>query len=659
MAKGCIGEVLEVNLSKKQVTTVKLDEKVTRDFLGGLGVGMKLLYDEVGPGVDALSPDNIIVIATGPLSGTGAPASGRTQIVTKSPLTGIIGTGNFGTFFGPRLKHAGFGTIVIRGESDAPVYLWINDGVAELRSAEHLWGKDNWETTDILKEELGNDVSVLSIGQAGENLIRFACPVIDYYHAPGRSHAGAVMGAKKLKAIAVGGTGRVAVAEPDKFKEVVKEVTDRIIRTPGGERKKKAEVVGVMVGKRVTEGIYTIRNSQTAVVPEDNELWRVTESVKPHLLTRGSTCYACPMGQIAGCDLVADVKTGPYAGVKVGSIMCLTSLWGGQCDIRSFPAAWKCRELSQRYGMDQANSISFALELYQRGIITKEDTDGLELDWGNEAAVIELIRRIAYREDIGDVLAEGSERAAKKIGKDADKYVLTVKGMELYRSEPRTDNTVKNMSIAVNPRGGDNAISSLNSPESNIHTFTDEYLGELVPHLDMFDEIKKEIYGDPPSTAAFAASSTEGKAKVVKWYEELTCATNSLGVCQNVGPGAAAMGPTHYAKLYSACTGWQITPREIMKAGERIYNLMRAYLVREGLTRKDDDYPDRFYDEPIPDGPTKGALLSRDTMTTLLDVYYDMVGWDKETGIPTKEKLVELDLGYVADELDKMGLISN
>ncbi len=658
MAKGYVGQILEVNLLAKQVTAVKLDEKVARDFLGGLGLGIKILYDEVGPGVDALSPDNIIVIATGLLSGTAAPSSGRSQIVTKSPLTGIIGTGNFGAFWGPRLKHAGFEAIIIRGRSDSPVYLWINDGVAEVRNAEHIWGKDSWETTDTLKEELGDDVSVLSIGQAGENLVRFACPIIDYYYAPGRSHAGAVMGAKKLKAIAVRGTGKVVIAEPDKFKEVVKEVTDRVVRTVKGERKKRVEVVGVMMGQMVTGGKLTGRNFQTGVVPPDSDIWRVAESVKPHL-TRGKTCYACPIGQYTGCDLVADVKTGSYAGVRIGSIFCFNSWWHPQCGIKTFPTMWKCRELSQRYGMDQAGPIPFATELYQRDIITKEDTDGLELNWGNEAAVMELIRKIAYREGIGDVLAEGSVRAAQKIGKGAEKYVLTVKGMEIYGSEPRTASTVKHMSIAVNPRGGDIANTSLGSPESFSETFSDEYLRQLVPYLDMFDEVKREIYGEPPSAAVFTPGNIKGKARVTKWYEELTCVIDSLGVCNRAGCSSGAMGPTHYAKLYSACTGWQITPREIMKVGERIYNLMRAYLVREGFTREDDDYPSRFYSEPIPDGPTKGASLSRDTIAKLLDVYYDMVGWDKETGIPTKEKLVELGLDYVVDELDKMELISN
>lgn len=203
MYYGYIGKILDVNLYTKQEVKKELDVEVARKFLGGLGLGSKILYDEVGPNVDPLSPDNIIIIATGPLTGTSAPTSGRTEIITKSPLTGIIGVGNFGGSFGVKLKRAGFDAVIIRNEGDRPVYLWIEDGHAELHNAEHLWGKDTWETADALKEELGNDISVLSIGQAGENLVKFACPVIDYHHAPGRSQAGCVMGAKKLKAIAV------------------------------------------------------------------------------------------------------------------------------------------------------------------------------------------------------------------------------------------------------------------------------------------------------------------------------------------------------------------------------------------------------------------------------------------------------------------------
>ncbi len=650
MTKEYDGQILEANLSSKQATAAKLDEKVARDFLGGLGLGVKILYDEVGPDIDALSPDNVIVIAPGPLSGTSVPTSSRTQIVTKSPLTGIIGTGNFGGFWGPRLKHAGFEAVVIRGRSDSAVYLWINDGVAEIRNAEHIWGKDSWETTDILKEELGDDVSVLSIGQAGENMVRFACPVIDYYHTPGRSHVGCVMGTKKLKAIAVRGTKKVAIADPDRFKEVVKEVADRVVRTPSGEKRKRAELVGIGAGKSATSGVYTGRNFQTGVVPPDSDLWRMAEAQRPHL-TKTRYCYYCPYGQYHGCNIMADVKTGPYAGVRVGGISCGNSLWGPQCEIKSLPAVWKCRELCQRYGMDQGTPIPFAMELYQRGIITEEDTDGLELDWGNETAVMEMIRRIAYREGIGDVLAEGSMRAAKKIGKGAEKYALTVKGMELFRTEPRTEATVQHIAIAVSPRGGGNELTTLNTPESFSETISDERLREWVPYLDMFDEVKREIFGDQLSNPTYEPSNIKGKARVTKWYSELISVINSLGLCTYAATGAGAMGPTYCARLYSACTGRQITPREIMKTGERIFNLMRAYLVREGITRKDDSYPARFYEEPIPDGPTKGASLSRETMDGLLDVYYDLVEWDKKTGIPTKRKLVDLGLDYVADEL--------
>jgi aldehyde:ferredoxin oxidoreductase len=327
--------------------------------------------------------------------------------------------------------------------------------------------------------------------------------------------------------------------------------------------------------------------------------------------------------------------------------------------------------------MDQTGPIPFTLELYQRGIITREDADGLELDWGNETAIIELIRKIACRDGIGDVLADGSDQAAKKIGKGAQKYTLTLKGLELYRAEPRVDTTIKHMSIAVNPRGGDNQYTTLNSPESFFDRFSgpenfsatisewgakelgwseEEYLRWWVNYLDMFDEVKKEIYGDPPSMDACDPNNLKGKVPMAKWYEELVCLTDSLGLCVYTGNGSGAMGPTYYSRLYSACTGWQLTSQEMMKSGERIYNLMRAYIVREGITKKDDDYPARFYDEPILGGPTKGASLSRDRIARVLNVYYDAVGWDKKTGIPTREKLVELGLGYVANDLAKIGL---
>jgi len=657
------GKIIKVDLSRKQVAVVDLGEKVVQNFLGGLGLGIKILYDEVGPSVDALSPDNVIIIAPGSLSGTSAPTNGRTQVVTKSPLTGILGTGNFGGFWGPRLKRAGFEAIVIRGKSDKPVYLWVEDDIAEVRNAEHIWGKDCWETSDILKEELGNNVSVLSIGPAGENLVRFACPVIDYYHAAGRSHAGCVMGSKKLKAIAVSGTKEVPIADPKKFKDAVRETIDRITSYPERKQRKELKVGSfVEIGSLVKSGIISGRNFQTASLPPDNDLWHVPESVVPYLTT-GKFCYNCPMS--FGCDLVANVKTGPYAGLRLGGINCFISYWSGYCGIKSFPAMWRCKELCQRYGMDQGGSIPFAQELFQKGVLTKEDCGGVELNWGNELAVMEILRKIAYREGIGDLLAEGSARAAKNIGKHAEKCVMAIKGMEIFGSDPRTASMVASLGLVTCLRGADEQTSTSAFPlwfpflAEGEGWNRREALRWFVDYLDMFDDVKEEVFGVPLNFAANDAGTVEGEAVLVKWLGDLVSVLDSLGLCLIAGVQWPIIGPTHCAKLYSAYTGWQITPRELMKVGERISNLMKAYLVREGFTRKDDDWPARFYEEPMPDGPAEGALLSRDNMNRLLDRYYDLRGWNQKTGLPTKAKLIELDLDYIADELSKVGLISN
>jgi len=662
MTIGYIGKILDVNLSVKQVVPVRLEQGVVRDFLGGTGLGIKILYDEVGPDVDPLSLNNVVVIATGPLSGTTAPANGRTDAITKSPLTGILGRGNFGGWWGPRLKLAGFEAVVVRGKSDSPVYLWINDDVVELRSAEHLWGKDNWETTDALKKELGNDISVLSIGQAGENLVKFACPVADYYHAPGRSHVGCVMGAKKLKAIAVRGTGEVPIANPERFEEAVKDATDRLVSYPMGEFELRLTTgSNYLVRDAAKAETLPAKNFQTGVLPPDSDTWGLPESAQKHLkVERGCYGYHCPYARYYGCDLIAEVKEGPYAGLKLGGV-CFSQPgweWGAKCGIKSFPAMWKCRELCQRYGMDQTTPIPFAMELYDKGIITKADTDGLELNWGDEQAVQEMIGRIARREGFGDVLAEGSVRAAQKIGKGAEKYPLTIKGMEVLGVvDPRTATWAMNLGHLTGLRGGDDLDTThIGGSYEKIPTWATEagwseekYLRWLVPWLDMPNGVKEQIFGSPPKIDYLHHDNLEGKAALVKWCGDSTAIFNSLGLCMMAS--TSALGPTYFAELYSACTGWELTASEILKTGERIFNLMKAYIVREGLTRKDDDWPERFYQEPWPTGPLKGRVASREKIYRLLDEYYELRGWDKETGIPTKRRLVELKLAHVANEL--------
>lgn len=666
MANDSIGKILEINLSEKHVVAVDVDEEIIRDFIGGTGLGAKILYDEIGPNVDPLSPDNIVIIATGPLSGTSAPANGRTEAITKSPLTGIIGRGNFGGWWGPRLRRAGFQAVVVRGEADRPVYLWINEDRVEVRSAEHLWSKDTWETADALKGELGNEISVLSIGQAGENLVRFACPVADYDHAPGRSHTGYVMGAKKLKAIAVRGTREVPIANPKRFKEAVKDAVERVVSYP--ERGLRMSTgSNYLVRDAAKFEIVPARNFQTGVLPPDSDSWDLPESAQKHLIVeKGYYGYHCPYAKYYGCDLIAVVKEGPYAGLKVGGI-CFSYPgweWGAKCGIKSFPAMWKCREICNRHGMDQATPIPFAMELFEKAIITKEDTDGLELSWGNESAIQQMIGKIARREGFGEVLAEGSVRAAHKIGKGAEKYALTIKGMEILATDPRTATWGANLGNLTCLRGGDDLDTTHGMYDEGMPGWAreagwseEEYLRWLVDWLDMPQEVKEQIFGSPPSIEFLRLDKLEGKAALVKWHGDYTATYNSLGLCLMPTNYSHAMGPTHFAELYSACTGLDITASEIMKKGEKIFNLMKAYIVREGLTRTDDDWPERFYQEPWPTGPLKGRVASKENINRVLDEYYELRGWDNKKGVPTKKKLVELGLDYVADELSTLGLI--
>ncbi|MBI4331885.1 MAG: aldehyde ferredoxin oxidoreductase family protein [Chloroflexi bacterium] len=635
------GKILDVNLSTGEITRREVEAEFARNYLGGMGFGCKILWDETIPGVDPLGPDNLVMFANGPLTGTAAPCSGRTEITTRSPLTGNIGTGNTGGLWGARLKHAGFDVVVVRGRAQKPVYLWINDASVEVKEAGHLWGRDAWETSDMLPGQPGNPeaVSVLCIGTAGENLVRYACPVNDYHHVAARNGAGAVMGSKNLKAIAVRGTGTVRIARPQAFQEACREARDRVVAAkraeemPGGPRDARVDSLlrGCMQGK----------NYQTGVVPQ----WLETRSIelaRKYPMRKEATCYACP---ISCFDLVT-VNEGKYAGTQVNRALMpgVVMDWGANCAIASLPAIWKCKELCHRLGMDYVSAsgtLAFAMELFQRGIIDAEYTGGLELSWGNEGAIIAMLHRIASREGFGDVLAEGSVRAAAAVGKGAERYVMTIKGAEMMVPDPRAGRRGWLFGSLTNPRGGDNI--------KNTHCHAERYNANWwVDKFDMFEDVKAKIYNMPPEEIP---NTWQGKPTMTRWFEDLYSAVNSLGLCFFPAGFQLALGPTHLAKLFSACTGWDTSPREMMKLGEKVFTLFKAHAVRQGFSRKDDTWPEKFFTEPMPEGPAKGAVLSRETIDMLLDEYYDIRGWDRKSGVPTPQKLSELGLASVAGDL--------
>ncbi|MBI4333336.1 MAG: aldehyde ferredoxin oxidoreductase family protein [Chloroflexi bacterium] len=640
------GKILDVDLATGELGTREIAPLLAQDFLGGMGFGCKVLYDEVGPAVDPYSPGNVIIFANGPLTGTNAPCAGRTEITTKSPLTGSIGTGNTGGVWGAQLKHAGFDFIIVRNRAEKPVYLSIDDSVVSIRNAQHLWGKDTRATSDILRKELTPAVSVLTIGPAGENLVRYACPVNDYHHVAGRAGAGAVMGSKHLKAIAVRGTGAVNLARPEEFREAAREARERILaakaadKMPGGPVDARREYLerGCLPGK----------NYQTGVVPGFVET-RGVEVARKYLVRQEATCHACPIS----CFNVVEVNEGKYAGLSVNRGIAPGPVieWGAKCGLDNLPAIWKCKELCHLLGMDYVSAsgvIAFAMELFQRGILTARDVDGLEFNWGNEDAATEMLRRIAARQGFGDVLAEGAVRAAARIGKRSDRFVMAIKGMEMMSQDPRSGRRGFVFGGLTNPRGGDNVKTT--------HMHADRYNPNWwLDRFDMAGDAKAKIYEGV--SAREVADTWTGKPLMSTWFEDLYSVANSLGVCFFPIGFVLALGPAYLSRLFSACTGIETTPQELMKSGERVFTLFKAYSVREGLTRKDDAWPDRFYREPLPEGPARGAVLSREAVGRLLDEYYELRGWEKESGVPTRQKLNELGLHDIADELVRLELI--
>jgi aldehyde:ferredoxin oxidoreductase len=454
------------------------------------------------------------------------------------------------------------------------------------------------------------------------------------------------MGVKRIKAVAVRGTKQIATRWPKKFDKAVKEAEDKIRSYPGWKFREKSGSMGITFSKNA-------------------------EIAAKYLIRGPKGCYCpCMMGTLYGCDLITNVDAGKYAGTRmlIGGI----TQHGADADAFgiSIPAAWKYKELSNRYGMDSEGPLYFALELYQRGIITKEDTDGFELTRGNDEVLMEMLGRIAYRKGFGDILAEGTTRAAKKIGKDSERYDIAIKGLETLvpmiwnikvngpepmSHDPRWwpgDKMQHHISILTGIRGGDNLKGTHATIEEGFPEWARrlnwgerEYLRWLVDSLDIFDDIKDKIFGIPPRINSL------NEPMITKWHTDLASLYDSLGFCLF---SSSHLGPTYYAKLYSSGTGLDISPRRLMKTGERVFNIVKAYMVREGFRREHDNWPNVFYEEPALAGPAKGIKLDKQKIDRAIDEYYELRGWAKKTGIPKRDKLVELRLDDVADDLQKL-----
>jgi len=614
--KGYKGKIIEIDLTNEQIKIKNLSKATVENYIGGRGFAIQYLFENLPPKTDPLSPENILVISTGPLTGTLAPSSNRYTIASKSPLTGVIGYSNAGGHFAPELKYAGYDAIIIYGKAKTPKYIQINDSEIKIKNATHLWGKDTWETDLLLKEELKDDsYQILSIGQAGENLVLYAAIMNNLARAAARTGVGAVMGSKNLKAVAVKGTGFVEVADPEKFDALIDETLEKIYADPAYPSLADYGT-SFLVDLSYLGGGLATKNNQFGTFDEYDGI--SAETFYEKYKVKSDSCFACPIH----CGKYAKVSEGKYAGTRGGSpeyetIVCL----GSKCGIGDLAAIIYANELANKYGMDTislGDTIAFAMEAYEKGVLTKEDTDDLELTWGNEDAVIELIKKISKREGFGDLLAEGTMRLAQKIGKRSDDYALHIKGMEPPAYDVRIAKAF-GLGWATANRGADHLTA--------------------LPNFELLGYPKEkgvEWFGSKKAVDPYA---WESKANMVVWHENLGAVVDSAEMCKYTCFSAYAVKPDDMAKFLSYATGMKITDDDVLRVGERIYNLERLFNHREGKAVDSDYLPKRFTDEPIPDGPAKGQTVEIDKM---LPEYYLIREW--KDGIPTKEKLEELGL---------------
>jgi aldehyde:ferredoxin oxidoreductase len=598
---GWSGTVLRVNLTTGEISREPTDLENAGKFIGARGLATKLLYDEVDPRVDPLSPENKLIFAPGPLTGTFAPSSGRYNVVTKGPLTGAIAASNSGGSFGPEMKFAGYDMVIVEGKASKPVYLWINDDVVEIRDAGKVWGKEVPDTTDMIRLETDEDAKVACIGPAGEKQVLFACIMNEMHRAAGRSGTGAVMGSKNLKAVAVVGNHPIAVSDPKAFEAAVMVARAKIQANPVGGSGLKAYGTDVLVNILNQVGSLPARNFHDGHFPNADKIGG--ESLSKNVLVRPKACFSC----IISCGRFSKVTNPKYAGEGEGPEYESAWGFGADCGIDDLDAVTKANFICNELGMDtitMGTTIACAMDLFADKIITGKDTGGIPVKFGDAETMVKLVRMTANREGFGDQLAEGSYRLAQRYGHP--EYSMTVKMQEMSAYDPR----------GVQGIGLNFATSNCGAAHVRGYTIATEVLGQPVK-VDQH--------------------TTEGKPGMVKAFQDLTAALDSSGACLFTTFG---IGADDLAALLSSCTGSAYSTDDFMKTGERIWNMERLWNLKAGFTRADDTLPERMLKDPILTGPSKGEISHLEVM---LPEYYELRGWDKE-GVPTKTKLQDLAL---------------
>jgi len=586
MVNGYTGKILRVDLSNEKISIESLDEIFCRRYIGGEGFVVYYLLKELKTGIDTLGPENKLIFANGPLTGFAIPGTARNSVGAKSPLTGGFGEAEVGGYWGVELKHAGFDAIIVERKAKNPVYLWIHDGEAEIRDANHLWGKVTGEVQEKIQEELNDKyIRVAQIGPGGERLVRYACIINDLRNAAGRTGMGAVMGSKNLKAIAVrGGTG--------------------------GAYMEEAASSGNLSFRNFRDGGFT------------NAIALDPKTIKETIGLEKDGCYACSIR----CKKV--VKIGDpwnvdpiYGGPEYETLGAL----GSNCGVDDVKAVCKANEICNKYSIDTIStgvSIGFAMECYERGILTDKDTDGIKLNFGNAEAMVQMVEMIGKREGLGDILAEGVKRASDKLKNGSEEFAMHVKGAEIPMHEPRLKQGM-GLGYAISPTGAEH-MTNLDD-YSVAHRRVMAYHGPIgiLEPLELDDLSPKKV-------------------RAVAYFNNWRYLFNALLMCYFV-----FWRYDHITEIVKAVTGWNTSIWELMKVGERITTMARVFNIREGFTKSDDCLPERFF-KPHTSGALSETVIDPDKLKNAINTYYAMIGWD-ENGIPTRSKLEELEIDWVVN----------
>lgn len=595
---GIAGTILRVNLTSRKIIKETTDRNLFEQYIGARGVGGAMLYREIGPGIDPLGPENKLIFMTGPLEGTMAPGANKITVSFKSPATNTISWSLCGGHLAPELKFAGYDGIIIEGKASNPVYLAIKDSKVEIRDARAYWGKTTHIVEDAIREELAEpDAKVALIGPAGENLVAFACIQSDYHREFGRGGCGAVMGSKNLKAIAIRGTGSVSVANQQELAALSEEICKILADHPKAKARREFGTVEMVDGIN-NLGFWSVRNFTGGVYEHADRLNH--KAMKEEIVCSDVSCYGCPIS----CGKNSKVKDGAFAGTMIeGPEYESVGLLGANCGIPTIDYVAKACEICDIYGMDTISAgavVSFAMEAYQAGIISRDQAYGLDLVFGNGDALVRLLGKIALRQrGLADVLAQGSKKAGEDLG--APGLSMQVKGLELATYDPRGCKGM-GLTYATSAKGAHHMVS---------------------PTMGL------EIAGDRHATV--------GKAAMVAETQKLMAVVDSMALCASM---RFALNLAKQMSLYAVVTGYPITEKTGLEAGHRILTLERMFNIREGFRRADDTLPARFLSEGVPSGPSEGQFVQLEPM---LDEFYAIMGWDKD-GVPTEATLRQLDV---------------